>query len=156
MKQQRIWLQILIAGVFWPLLYSSTVYAACSVSSTSINFGNYDFLSSAPNTGIGSITLSCAPSADVTIAIGASSNSGAFSPRQMKDNVFGDTLEYGLYTGTTMIQVWGDGTNGTATVNVSNVKKNNISPIIIYGRIDPQQNVSAGSYSELLTVTITY
>ena len=50
-------------------LSASYVYAGCSVSTTSINFGTYDVFSSTASTGTGSITLSCTPKADISIAI---------------------------------------------------------------------------------------
>jgi spore coat protein U-like protein len=66
-----------------------------------------------------------------------------------------DTLNYNLYTSAAMVKVWGDGTQGSSTVSVSGVK-NNTPSVIIYGKIFPLQNVSAGSYSEPLVVTITF
>lgn len=156
MKQNQMWLNCLCMGVFWFCLSTATVQAGCRVSTTSINFGNYDVFSAVPTTGTGSITLSCTPKADVSIAIGASSNSGSFHPRMMKLAGFGDTLEYNLYTSPARIQVWGNGTNGTATTDLLNVRNTNTPPIIIYGKIVPLQNVSPGSYSEQLVVTITY
>ncbi len=154
MGQYQMWLTWLL-GVFGVLLLSNAVNASCTVSTTSMNFGNYDVFASTATTGTGFITLSCAPGANVTIGIGASTNSGGFYPRMLQNDSLADTLNYNLYTSATMIQVWGDGANGTITVNFTNVKKNN-SPITIYGKIDPLQNVSIGSYSDQLVVTISY
>jgi len=155
MKHYQMWLTWLLLGAIGVLLLTSVAYASCTVSTTSINFGSYDFLSSAADTGTGYITLSCSPQANVTIAIGASLNSGGFYPRMMQHDVSDDTLDYNIYTSAAMMQVWGDGTHGTVTVYSGNVKKSN-SPILVYGKIVPLQNVPAGSYSEPLIVTITY
>jgi spore coat protein U-like protein len=134
----------------------STVHAGkCNVSTTSINFGSYDVFSSAANTSTGSITLSCSSETDVKIAIGASSQSGSFSPRSMHHAVLADTLDYNIYIGATRTQVWGDGTHGTTTVNLKKVK-NNTPPVIVYGKIEPLQNVSTGNYSDQVIVTIIY
>jgi spore coat protein U-like protein len=70
--------------------------------------------------------------------------------------VFGDSLDYNIYTSPAMVQVWGDGTHGTVTAYFSGVRSSNTPPIIVYGKIFPLQNVSAGSYNEQLVVTITY
>lgn len=145
-----------MAALCCAVLLTSDADAACSVRTTSIIFGNYDFLSSAAGTGTGTISLSCAPGANATVSIGASSNSGAFYPRSMRHAGLGDTLDYNLYTSAAMIQVWGDGTNGTVTAYYPNVRINNTPPIPVYGKIDPLQNVPAGNYSEQLVVTITY
>jgi spore coat protein U-like protein len=67
-----------------------------------------------------------------------------------------DTLEYNLYTSANRTQIWGDSNHGTTHVHVTNVKSNNTQPIIIYGMIPPQQNISTGVYSDQLVVTITY
>lgn len=156
MKQNQICYYFVMLALYWVVLVTSDAYAACSVRTTSIIFGNYDVLSSVADTGTGTISLSCTPGADVTISIGASSNSGAFYPRRMVYAGLGDTLDYNLYTSAAMIQVWGDGTNGTVTAYYPNVKRSNTPLIRIYGKIDPQQNVPAGNYSEQLVVTITY
>lgn len=156
MKHNRMWFYCLIMGVLWVLLLTSNVSAGCTVRSTSIIFSNYDVFSSAAATGTGTITLSCSPAAHIVIAVGASSNSGAYSPRSMKHSLSSDTLDYNLYTSPSMVPIWGDGTNGTATVAYNDVKKNNTPPISIYGKIFPLQNVEAGSYSDQVTVTISY
>lgn len=131
----------------------------CSISSTPLTFMPYDFLDSVATNGTGTISISCAPpETSVNVAIGPSSNSGGFSPRRMKNSLSADTLDYNIYTNLVSPQVWGDNTNGTTTVNISNtvIKKNNFPDIIVYGRIAPLQNVSVGNYSEQLTMTINY
>ncbi len=156
MVQKRKWLQGLLAGGCLLLLWSSSGYAGCRVSTTSINFGNYDVFSSAANTSTGSITLSCTPKAEVTVDIEASATSGSFYPRKLHHSGLADTLNYNLYTSATRVQVWGDGNHGTAHLHFSDVKNNNTPPIIVYGMIEPLQNVSTGSYSDQLVITITY
>jgi spore coat protein U-like protein len=152
----RYMLHCLIAGVVVALTFSVYADAGCTVNTTSIHFGSYDVFSPAATTSTGTITLSCTPKADITIDIGASSNSGSFSPRRMRHTSLGDTIDYNLYTSANRIQIWGDGTLGTAHPSFSDVKNKNTPPIIIYGIIAPQQNVSTGSYSDQLVVTITY
>jgi spore coat protein U-like protein len=128
----------------------------CRVSTTPIYFGSYDILSSVNNTSTGTIVLSCSPKADVTIGISFSSNSGSYNSRKMQHNGLSDTLEYNLYTNANRTHVWGDGHSGTSDAHFSNVKTDNIPPIIIYGSITAQQNVSTGIYSDQLVVTISY
>ncbi len=139
-------------------------YAACAVSTTPVTFGVYDVLSSSPLVSNGSVTVDCSvgaappnPPVDVLITIGQSPNSGGFNPRKMKNAAGPDLLNYNLYTSSTMTSIWGDGTGGTSTVTLRSVNKN-IPPIVttVYGRILADQNVSAGSYSDTLIVTITW
>jgi spore coat protein U-like protein len=73
----------------------------------------------------------------------------------MQHTSLSDTLEYNIYTSATRTQVWGDGTHGTTTVNLKNVRKNT-PPVIVYGKIEPLQNVSTGNYSDQVVVTVMY
>jgi spore coat protein U-like protein len=142
-------------GVILALLSNGAEYAeaGCRVSTTSINFGNYDVFNNSNTTGTGSITLSCNEKTDVTIAIGHSSNSGGFYPRMMDHALLADTLDYNIYTDYGMNEVWGDNSNGTKIVRLKKVINQSVT---IYGKIVPLQNVSVGSYSEHLFVTVEY
>jgi spore coat protein U-like protein len=136
------------------LLFTADAYAACSVSTPAINFGNYDSFVTAPLNTTGTITVSCdtAPPVDVTISISASLNSGLFNPRQMKHATRPNLLDYNLYTKQNRTTVWGDGTGGTSTVVVKGTRQRNVT---VYGSITPRQNVPPGIYGDILTVTIT-
>jgi spore coat protein U-like protein len=131
--------------------------AACTVAATGINFGSYDVFVTAPRDSTGSVTVSCdqSPPTDVTVAIGPSATSGGFNPRMMRHASRPDRLNYHLFTNPSMNVIWGDGTAGTSTVLLPRVKKNKPEIATIYGRILPGQDVSVGSYSDRLTVTIT-
>lgn len=134
-------------------------WAACSVSSTAVNFGAYDVFSPAPLDTSGTVTISCdeAPPPDVTIAIGPSAFSGGFFPRRMKHSSRAEFINYNLYTDSTMTVIWGNGTSGTSTVVEDKVKKNEPPRVrTIYARIPFGQDVSVGAYSDTLTVTITW
>lgn len=135
------------------LLLTAKAYAACSVSTTAVNFGNYDSFVTTPLDTTGTITVSCdtTPPVDVTIAISASSSSGLFNPRQMKHTTRPNLLNYNLYTKQNRTTVWGDGTGGTSTVVVKGTRQKNVT---IYGSIPPRQNVPPGIYGDILTVTI--
>jgi spore coat protein U-like protein len=131
--------------------------AACSVSATGVNFGAYDVFVTTPLDSTGTVTVTCdqAPPPDVVIAIGPSGTSGAFIPRQMRTAASPDRLNYNLFTNAGRSTVWGDGAAGTSTVFLKNVTKNRPVVATIYGRIPAGQDVSVGSYSDFLTVTIT-
>ncbi len=135
---------------------------ACNVSTTGLNFANYDAFSPLPFNTTGTVTVVCAitPPPDVTISIGPSSNSGGFIPRQMKHISLPDLLSYNLYIDSAGTIVWGDGTGGTQTVFLKKVKqsKKKEKPIVttIYGIVPPLQNVSIGAYRDVLTVTIVW
>ena len=139
------------------LSFAGEAGAACSVSATGINFGTYDVFVTAPLDSTGTVTVTCdqAPPADVTIAIGPSGTSGGFNPRQMRSASSPDRLNYNLFVNAGRSTVWGDGAAGTSTVFLKNVVKNRPVLTTIYGRIPPRQDVSVGTYTDSLTVTIT-
>jgi len=135
----------------------ASAFAACTVTTTGINFGNYDVFNSSPLKSTGTITVGCdsSPPTYVTISIGPSPTSGGFIPRRMKNSSLADTLSYNVYLDAAGTSIWGDGTGGTNTVFLKNVKKNRPVNTTIYAIVPPLQNVSIGTYSDILTVTIT-
>lgn len=136
------------------LFLSRGAYAACSVTTTAINFVSYDVFNAAPLNSTGGVTVSCvATTTNETISIGPGQN-GTISQRQMKLSVGADLLNYNLYTDVGRTQIWGDGTTG-ATVSTGTIAKNKSKTFTIYGSIPPNQDVSVGSYSDTLVVTIT-
>lgn len=139
------------------LLLAGEAGAACSVSATGVNFGAYDVFVTTPLDSTGTVTVTCdqAPPADIVVAIGPSGTSGGFIPRQMRSASSPDRLNYNLFVNAGRSTVWGDGAAGTSTVFLKNVKKNRPAVTTIYGRIPAGQDVSVGSYSDSLTVTIT-
>jgi len=140
-----------------PLIFTGLSSAACTVSTTSVTFGAYDVFSPAPLTSAGSITVSCNPTSpgNVRVSIGQSPGAG-FNPRQMKHSSLSDRLNYNLFTNSSMTVIWGDGTGGYPRVTIARVFKNNPVTLTVYGRIPQGQDVSAGQYSDTLTVTINY
>ena len=155
---------LLLFLVIFLFLFVSDARAACTVSTMPVNFGSYDMFSPAPLDSTGSITIDCSipppppnPPVDVQITIGQSPGSGSFIPRSMRNFPRPDLLNYNLYTNSSRTLVWGDGTGGTSIITINKVNKN-APPLVtmVYGRIPTGQDVSAGSYSDTLVVTITW
>lgn len=142
-----------------PLFLAGEARAACNVAATSVSFGTYDVFSPTPRDSTGSVTVSCdeVPPPNVVIEVGPSAGSGGFNPRQMRHSSRPDRLGYNLFTDSSHSAVWGDGTAGTQTVSLQRVKRQK-PPVVttIYGRIPPGQNVSAGVYTDTVTLTITW
>jgi len=131
--------------------------AACTVSTTATSFGMYDIFSTFPTDSAGSITITCdeSPPPNVTVSVGPSPNSGVFYPRKMRLTGGNDLLNYNLYTDAAYTNVWGDGTSGTVVLT-RKAHKNRPETLIVYGRIPIGQDVSAGSYSDILTVILNW
>lgn len=130
--------------------------AACNVAATNINFGTYDVFSNSPRDSTGTVSVDCdeAPPPIVTIRIGPSFNSGGFNPRQMRHTTSPDRFNYNLFTDPAMSVIWGDGTQG-ATVS-RKVTKGKPEIVTVYGRLFAGQDVSVGTYSDTVSVTITW
>ena len=63
-----------------------------------------------------------------------------------------------MYTDPTRLLVWGDGSTGSHTVSDSYLAL--LTPTTkhytVYGRVPGGQNKPAGTYSDTVTVTVTY
>jgi spore coat protein U-like protein len=144
------------AFLIFLLAAASGAEAVCTVATTPVAFGNYDVFTLTDTTANGSLTVTCDQVFNIfiTATIGASPNSGVFNPRQMKHATLADLLSYNVYTNAAMTRIWGDGTLGTFTRS-RNVRRNRPWTAVIYGRITAGQDVSVGSYTDALVVTIT-
>lgn len=127
------------------LLSGNTVWAACTVSTTSTAFGSYDVLLATPTDTTGNVRVTCGGllfynyTVLVAICPGYGSN---INPRTMH---LTDLLNYYLYADAARTTVWGDGTSGTSTqtVNITGwLWTQTTRDLPVYGRIPASQNVS--------------
>ena len=123
---------------------------ACTINLTGVNFGSYDLFSNSAQYSAGNIGLNCANSVEYTIALGW--GSGTFTQRVLSSGAH--SFKYNLFTAANRALVWGDATNSTATVNGSGTGV--IVNHVVHGSIPPNQNVSTGIYSDIVTVVITF
>lgn len=150
-------------------LWSTPAFArfTCSVSANAVAFGVYDpTFGGQDSTGL--VTFRCNSSGierrhnftfEVALTAG---NSGSFSPRTLSSGT--DTLNYNLYIDSGRNTVWGNGNGGSVTRS-GNITVpgcfffgcgNDEDDLTAYGRIPGGQYVSVGSYSDTITVTVTY
>jgi spore coat protein U-like protein len=154
-KRTKIILPLI--SILTVLMDANAALSQCSIGVTALSFGNYDVFLNVPLDTTGTITVNCA--ADVNkanVTLGVSSTSGTFNPRRMKRSGGSDLLDYNVYTDVTRTVIFGDGTGGTSGVELK--RKGKPEPwgeiIVIYGRIPPGQDVSAGTYSDTLAATV--
>ncbi len=121
---------------------------ACTVNAGGVSFGGYDPFSSLGLDGTGNIAVTCDVSAPYTI--GLSPGNGPYASRTMLSGAH--TLTYNLFTDGTRTGVWGDGTGSTGTVSGNGSSANHT----VYGRIPARQNAHVGTYSDIITVTVTF
>jgi len=137
------------------IVFPTVAHAACTISATGVNFGNYDVFTAAADDSTGTITLRCGNADNhVTVTLSRGS-SGTFSPRRMA-KAGGEQLAYNVYTDATRTTIWGDGTGGTSIYSQANPPNNQDVVVTVYGRIPASQDVSVGSYTDTLVATINF
>lgn len=141
-----------------PAMAQATV--TCTASATAVAFGVYNPFSSSPLNTTGTVTVTCSTtfidsvSYTVSLSIGGGSS---YAGRRM--NSGSNLLPYQLYKDAASSQIWGDGSGGTSTNTYSGILF--FAPITnnhtVYGRIPASQTtVIPGSYTDTITVTVSY
>lgn len=131
---------------------TATVAAACSVSANDLAFGA--FVPTGPNVdATTTFSVTCTNNTPYDIGLNEGLAPGAtVTTRQMLDG--GNTLNYGLFQDAAYLTNWGD-TVGVDTVAL--IGNGAAQVTTLYGRIPgAQATVPAGSYSDTITVTVTY
>jgi spore coat protein U-like protein len=129
--------------------------AACSLTSTSIAFGNYDIFTASPLDTLGQVIFRCGNN-DHNVSISLDKGGApTFNPRRMLNGT--TPLNYNLYLDAARTVIWGDGSSGTQNFFVRNPQPNNRDiSVPIYGRVPAGQAPTVGNYSNTVTVTINF
>ena len=135
---------------------TATVAASCTVAATSLAFGNFTLTQL---DGTSTITLTCTNGTSYTVGLDAGTSPSATTvARKMTGPTVGSTvqyLSYALYSDPGRTTNWG----ATSASWVSGTGTGSAVPITVYGRIPAStanQTASIGSYSDTITVTVTY
>ena len=129
-------------------LWSPAAWSACTLNVVGVIFGSYDTLSGTAVDSTGNIGVTCDLATPYTIAL--SPGSGSYASRAMTSGA--TVLNYNLYTDATRLIVWGDGSGGSSPVVGLGANNNHT----VYGRIPGSQNVPVGTYTDTITVTLTF
>lgn len=134
----------------WTL--ASGTAQACSVSATNLQFGTIDPLVATDHDSTSTITVTCSGILSTAYTVSLSTGSGTYSQRQMSSGA--NILDYNLYTDSARTDIWGDGTGSTSAVSGSANETG--TDHTVYGRSPHQPAALPGSYSDSITVTVTY
>ena len=150
---------ILLITLF-SFILSERAFSQCTVNAGSVSFGSYDVFSNIPLDSAGTVSVNCSKAVlKASVTLSASGASGSINPRRMKRSGGNDFLDYNIFLDVSRAVIFGDGTGGTSIISL---KRPTGPPapwfenIDIYGRIFPGQDVSVGSYSDILTVTVNW
>jgi len=122
-----------------------------SLSASGIAFGAYDTLSTTPLDAAGNFTWRCpgVTAIQVTLSRGVSST---YTNRTMVRGT--EHLAYNVYLDAARTTVFGDGSGGTSGTQV--VGGGQQQTVSVYGRVFAEQDVSAGTYTDALTVAFNF
>jgi spore coat protein U-like protein len=150
-------------------LLSAAHAASCSVNATGINFGSYDPTSNIAVTANSSISFRCTGTgAGVTVSVMLSTGtSGTYTNRTLALGT--QTLNYNIYADSGYTAILGNGTGGSYYLYAC-YGKGSGSPCPnsggspsgttfsgpMYGQLPGGQDVGAGTYTDTLTVTLTF
>lgn len=143
-------LPVLCACVLTCASIAAQAAGKCTISTSGLSFGTYDVFSSLSDDTTGTIIVNCHSGNSYTLSL--SSGSGTYTSRAMKSGTH--ALAYNLFLDATRLTIWGDGSAGTGTVSGVGTGANINTPV--YGRIAAGQNAFVGTYSDVITVTITF
>ena len=148
---------LLAAALLLPGLQARAASSCSLVSVTGVSFGPYDVFNAAPTNQTGSVTFKCQagilPLVPVTITL-STGNSGIYAFRQLRKGA--ESLQYNLHLDAAHALIWGNGTGGSLPLGPLLPADNVETTVTIYGQIPPGQNITAGSYSDTITVTINF
>lgn len=132
---------------------SATVLNACVVTSNAMAFGNYNPTSASPTDATSTFDVICTAGTSYSVGLNAGTKAGAtVSTRQMSSGA--NALNYSLFSDSSRTVNWGN-TPGTDTPSPTTA---GVLPstFTVYGRIPAQQNVPGGSYTDTVTITVSY
>jgi spore coat protein U-like protein len=126
---------------------TAQVDAMCEVFTGSLNFGTYT--SAADKEGEGEFSYECASGTNITLSLGPGSHAQEGGARAMAAGAA--RLRYQLYRDPNHQQVWG--TDGDALdLQAPSSSEENVT---VYGLIEAGQDAPAGSYSDVVQITLT-
>jgi spore coat protein U-like protein len=136
---------------------TETVQATCSATATTLAFSAYT-----PGAGAkannSTISVKCTKNTPYTISLnGGSTAGGTIAQRLMASGA--NTLQYNLFTTAAFAQIFGDGSGTSKTVAGTGAGVATANAVTVFGQLPDSaanQAAVAASYSDTITVTVTY
>ncbi len=134
------------------LKVSATVVANCIVTTTDINFGNYDPVgvnATAPLDATGSVTLACTRGTLARVAMSYGANASG-NTRRMANGP--SLLTYELHINAQRASPWNSPYTFTGGAAPSSAPRT----MTVYGRVLQAQDVPPGAYADTVLVIVTF
>lgn len=133
---------------YFPFLVSATVAKNCLVSASPLDFGTTTGVLSANVDVNTSLTAQCTGGTPYTVSLDDGQNAVG-TTRRMKGLGSGQYVTYELYTDAGRTNRWG-------TSSSSGTGSGNAQPLTVFGRVPAQTTPKADTYTDLITVTVSY
>ncbi len=129
-----------------------TIATACTINSASaLNFGSQGVLAANVDQ-TATLQVQCTSTTPYNIGLNAGNGTGATVTNRLM-SFGGNTVAYALYTDSGRTTNWGN-TVGTDTVAATGTGAS--QSYTVYGRVPPQTTPPPGTYTDTVTVTVTY
>jgi spore coat protein U-like protein len=132
---------------------TATVASACTVSANNLAFGTYVQTAGVNTDATTTVTVNCSLSTGYNIGLDEGTGTGATVSDRIMSDGSSNELNYTLYSNALRTTLWGN-TVGSDTVSGTGLGVAHT----VYGRVFSDQSDTApvGSYSDTITVTVTY
>lgn len=128
----------------------TTVQKACNVAATALNFGAY---AKALINATSTISVTCTNTTTYNAGLNAGTATGATVTNRSMTGPGGTLLGYKLFSNSGSTINWG---NTVGTDTVAGTGSGVVQSLTVYGQLPANQNVRPGSYSDTITVTLTF
>ena len=136
----------------FPFVVSAKVINKCTFSASPLDFGTNPGLLNTSVDASTTLGVQCSVGTAYNVGLNAGQNGGGdIGARKMV--LGGNSVGYQLYRDTGRTQVWGN-TIGTNTV--AGTGNGNTQYLTVYGSVPPQTTPPAGTYNDVVIVTVTY
>jgi spore coat protein U-like protein len=136
------------------LTVTASVAGVCTIGNATLAFGTYNPTAATAINMTSTVTLTCSLGTPYNIGMSAGSGTGATTSSRLM-TAGSTTLGYNLYRDSGYSLNWGN-TVGTDTLSGTSSTSALTNTITIYGQIPAGENAAVGSYTDTVTMTVTY
>jgi spore coat protein U-like protein len=133
-------------------IVSANVLNKCTVTASPLNFGNSVGVLTSEVVATTTLGAQCSNTTLYNVGLDAGQNSGGdINARKM--TLGANSIGYQLYQDPARTVVWG---NTVGTNTVSGTGSGNTQNLTVYGKVPAQLTPPAGTYTDVIVVTVTY
>lgn len=137
----------------FPFTASATVPSNCrAYATTDLDFGSIPGVITSDNDQTSTIGMTCTGRTAWQVGLNNGNNASG-SIRRMRLGATGSYVAYELYSNLPRTVRWGNVLNSDTVPGTGTGEAQSVT---VYGRVPAAQSAAAGSYSDIITVTVTY